>query len=167
MKIKAISLWQPWASLIAVGAKKYETRSWVSNHRGPLLICAAQRGMSKQDFFTMVLASPAIRKALRPLIDYPEELEITSYLWTHLLERDLPFGKAVAIAYQTGCYRTEDFINNPEVYPLSENERAFGNFSPGRYAWKLENVRAIEPFTVKGRQGLFEVEIPDNLLNSK
>lgn len=35
----------------------------------------------------------------------------------------------------------------------------FGDFSPGRYAWKLENVRAIDPFPVKGRQGLFEVEI--------
>jgi hypothetical protein len=26
--MKAITLWQPWASLIAIGAKKYETRSW-------------------------------------------------------------------------------------------------------------------------------------------
>ena len=26
--MKAISLWQPWASAIAVGAKRYETRGW-------------------------------------------------------------------------------------------------------------------------------------------
>lgn len=26
--MRAITLWQPWASLVAVGAKKYETRSW-------------------------------------------------------------------------------------------------------------------------------------------
>ena len=42
MKIKAISLWQPWANLIAVGAKKYETRSWKTNYRGALLICASR-----------------------------------------------------------------------------------------------------------------------------
>ena len=26
--MKAISLWQPWASLIAAGVKPYETRHW-------------------------------------------------------------------------------------------------------------------------------------------
>lgn len=31
--MKAISLWQPWASLMAVGAKRYETRSWGTLYR--------------------------------------------------------------------------------------------------------------------------------------
>ena len=34
--MKAPSLWQPWASAIAVGAKRVETRSWPTNYRGPL-----------------------------------------------------------------------------------------------------------------------------------
>lgn len=33
--MKAISLWQPWASAIAVGAKRVETRSWATKYRGP------------------------------------------------------------------------------------------------------------------------------------
>ncbi len=40
--MKAITIWQPWASLIACGAKKYETRSWATNYRGPIAIHAAR-----------------------------------------------------------------------------------------------------------------------------
>ena len=41
--MKALTLWQPWASLIAVGAKTIETRSWSTKYRGPLAIHAAKR----------------------------------------------------------------------------------------------------------------------------
>lgn len=41
--VKAISLWEPWASLMRSGAKTVETRSWYTSYRGPLLICAAKR----------------------------------------------------------------------------------------------------------------------------
>ncbi|MBP0020973.1 MAG: ASCH domain-containing protein, partial [Cyanobacteria bacterium SBLK] len=34
MAAKAISLWQPWASLIAMGRKKFETRHWSTDYRG-------------------------------------------------------------------------------------------------------------------------------------
>jgi hypothetical protein len=39
--MKAISLFQPWASLIMLGYKSYETRSWATKHRGPLAIAAS------------------------------------------------------------------------------------------------------------------------------
>jgi hypothetical protein len=41
--MKALSLWQPWASLIALGVKTIETRGWATKYRGPLAIHAAQR----------------------------------------------------------------------------------------------------------------------------
>ena len=34
--MKAISLWQPWASAVSVGSKRIETRHWSTNHRGPI-----------------------------------------------------------------------------------------------------------------------------------
>jgi len=40
--MKALSIRQPWAWLIIKGEKPIENRSWVSNHRGPLLIHASQ-----------------------------------------------------------------------------------------------------------------------------
>lgn len=43
--MKAISLWEPWASAMAMGAKRIETRSWPTSYRGPLLICASKRPM--------------------------------------------------------------------------------------------------------------------------
>ena len=38
----ALSVKQPWASLIASGKKSIETRSWTTSYRGPILICSGQ-----------------------------------------------------------------------------------------------------------------------------
>lgn len=46
--MKALSIRQPWASMIARGEKTIETRTWRTDHRGDLLICASaspQTGM--------------------------------------------------------------------------------------------------------------------------
>ncbi len=40
--IKAISLWQPWASLVAAHVKRHETRHWSTEYRGLLAIHAAK-----------------------------------------------------------------------------------------------------------------------------
>lgn len=41
--MKALSIRQPWASLIAEGSKTIEVRSWPTKYRGPLLICAGKK----------------------------------------------------------------------------------------------------------------------------
>lgn len=138
MKIKAISIWQPWASLIAVGAKKYETRSWHPHYRGLLLICSSIR-------------KTALINLAR---DYPEVLRVVSRKM--MRPSDFPLGMAVAIADLVTTIQTH------RITPIGvDDEFTLGDFSPGRYAWKLENVRAIDPFPVKGRQGLFDVELPE------
>ncbi len=43
--MKAITIWQPWASLLACGAKQYETRSWATSYRGPIAIHAAKKNV--------------------------------------------------------------------------------------------------------------------------
>lgn len=48
--MKAISLWQPWASLMGAGSKTIETRGWKTNYRGDLLICSTKNGLSKKAF---------------------------------------------------------------------------------------------------------------------
>lgn len=42
MNMKAISLWQPWASLIREGKKTIETRRWYTHFRGDLVICSTK-----------------------------------------------------------------------------------------------------------------------------
>lgn len=39
--MKALSVRQPWTSLIASGRKTIEVRSWRTHYRGPLVICAS------------------------------------------------------------------------------------------------------------------------------
>jgi len=41
--MKALSIRNPWATLIAQGKKTIELRSWATTHRGPLLICATKK----------------------------------------------------------------------------------------------------------------------------
>ena len=60
--MKAISLWQPWATLIAVGAKRLETRSWESRYQGELAIHAAKRWTADEQ--DLIQASP-FREALQ------------------------------------------------------------------------------------------------------
>jgi hypothetical protein len=132
--MKALSLWQPWASLIAIGAKRYETRSWPTRYRGPLLICAAK---------TMN------REVQRALLDVEIQKAMVGAGITII-----PFGMAVCLVDLVGCTRTEHLT--PEQIGT---DRRFGDFSLGRFAWKLENVRKVPPFAVKGKQGLFDVPL--------
>ena len=41
--MKALSLWQPWASAIALGHKRIEPRHWTTSYRGLIAIHAAKR----------------------------------------------------------------------------------------------------------------------------
>ena len=43
--MKALSVKQPWANLIASGQKTIETRLWRTDYRGPLLICSSKKPM--------------------------------------------------------------------------------------------------------------------------
>jgi activating signal cointegrator 1 len=52
--ILAISLWQPWASFIAIGVKPYETRHWVPNRRvigQRIAIHAAKKPIPREEIF--------------------------------------------------------------------------------------------------------------------
>jgi activating signal cointegrator 1 len=135
--MKAISLWQPWASLIAIKAKKVETRSWYTSYRGELLICAAKTVNSPyRDYYYSL-----------PVIPMISETEPVPF-------EDLPRGKAVAKVQLIDCVKmTRKMINE-----TPENEKLVGDWKVGRFAMILDDIQAIEPFYVKGQQGLFEVD---------
>jgi ASCH domain-containing protein len=40
--MRALSVRQPFANLIACGRKRIELRSWTTDYRGPLVICAGR-----------------------------------------------------------------------------------------------------------------------------
>lgn len=147
--MKAISLWEPYASLIRTGAKKFETRSWATKYRGELLICAAKR----KRIYELIhyLCMQPFQRGLAPLLGKP--LMMSGGYFGGVKIEHLYFGKAVAIVDLVDCKRTDD-LTLEDI----DAEQHFGDFSLGRYAWKMVLKEAIEPFPVKGKQGFFDVE---------
>lgn len=158
--MKALSLWQPWASAIAVGSKRIETRSWPTSYRGPLAIHAAKR--CPKDEMLRYSSSWTWCGALRPC---------GLRMGGKTLEELIPFGAIVAIAQLVDCRPTDSFTQAeldtvrlpqgeaPTFYTWTE--RMMGDFGLGRFGWVLEGVRPIDPIIVVGRQGIFNV--PDEL----
>lgn len=155
--MKALTLTQPWAQLVTLGAKKIETRSWSTNYRGPLAIHAAKSfpGQAQQLCF---------REPFRSLLAGYVKLGET-YLGQH----KFPLGCILATCELVGVDRLGPWIDDPARQPirwggtriplfeLTAQERAFGDFSEGRYAWFLANVVALpEPIPVRGALGLWD-----------
>lgn len=144
-RIKAVSLWEPWASLMAIGAKKIETRSWHTSYRGPLLICAAKRRNLSELYHT---------GRGWPMWCY-RDLGLDPYglLSTRDLDAVLSYGKAVCTVELVDCRPTTELS-------VTDLERGFGDFSAGRYGWVTRGVVRLKPFPVKGKRGLFDVIWP-------
>lgn len=142
--MKALTLTQPWASLVILGAKRFETRKWKTAHRGPLAIHAA-RGF------------PEAAKALAVREPFQQAL-----FGSHdPCPEVLPFGALLGVVEVAGCCRTEEVAAAKDAE--HSVELAFGDFTPGRYAWELRLLkRFAEPIPVAGHLGLWDV--PDKLL---
>jgi hypothetical protein len=139
--MKALSVMQPWATLIGLGAKRIETRSWSTSYRGPLAIHASGR-MSREA--AMSLREPHIREALAAGGYHPGSGPASNQF-------RLPLGKVIAVV---------TLVDVQHIMPgnvPSEPERSFGDYTPGRFAWSLQDVRLLpEPVDAKGALGLWE-----------
>lgn len=149
--MKGLVLWQPYASLMALEKKRFETRPWSTAYRGPVLICAAKGGLSKKKLLDL-LDKPEFQEALRPIMagrQFSNRRPAVDYALA------LPYGAPLAVAELRHCQRTESL--SPEQY---QAEAVFGNFSPGRYAWEFGDVRRLPlhpPILMPGRQRLFDI----------
>jgi hypothetical protein len=155
--MKALTILQPWASLIPAGAKTIETRSWATKYRGPLAIHA---GQSKE--YSLLVRHTPFYEAL-----CQDKNSIVCYEWDNMPD-SLPFGAVIAIADLIDCLKVVVRVslkigdekrvaavleNNIKVFG---NELEFGDYTIGRYAWVLTNVRKINPVPAKGKQRLWE-----------
>jgi len=78
--------------------------------------------------------------------------------------RDLPFGEAIAIVDLVDIFRTDFFARAS----AGQYEFDYGDFAPGRFAWKLENVRPLaRGWEIRGHQQLFNVELPTRILEGR
>lgn len=132
--MKALSLKEPWASLIAAGIKRIETRSWRTGYRGPLFIHASKTPVDRKGPQIQTLLELLPSRALQP-----------GFVVCRCVLRDcLPMDRK--------------FLAQIEQNPV---EKLCGEYALGRWAWILEQVQPIEkPFPAKGSLGLWN--LPDS-----
>lgn len=137
--MKALTVWQPWASLLAQGVKRHETRSWTTDYRGRLAIHAAKRVPRTRELRLPGMVTAMLDAGLRDEDDW-------SGGW------ELPLGKVLAVAELVDVHEVDQEL----VHRISDRERRLGDFSRGQYAWELEIVRRLDPpVPVRGNQRLW------------
>lgn len=168
--MKALSLYQPWATFVALGAKTVETRSWGTRHRGPVAICASKNEVElnaeRGDYpFRLWREARAIDPRLGDL-EVPNERQGG---WR--------FGTVHAVATLVDCFRCGEWwastdplmrlvarreeeagLIPPEGVAIPKVDFVLGDLSAGRFAWVLRDVRALRhPVPVRGKQYLFDL----------
>jgi len=143
--VRTLTFRDPWGTLVALGAKQIETRSWPTPHRGPLAIHIAK-----------TLPPEAQACCDEPL--FRQALEASGYHWQPGVAHNpwgLPLGQVVAVAW------LDEVQQITSAFQVEEPERSFGLFSPGRYAWIFSEVyRLAAPLPVRGSLGVWEWHPP-------
>ncbi|GHO51410.1 hypothetical protein [Ktedonospora formicarum] len=133
--LKALTLTEPWCSLMRYGAKGVETRSWTTQYRGPVALHAAKTLPKQLD---AICELPAFAKVLKEHGHYREK---TMFPW-----KLFPVGKVLAIGMLEEIVRTEQIVAN-----LDASEVAFGDYTSGRYAWRFSAIYPLKtPIPVQG-----------------
>lgn len=174
--MKVLTLHQPWASLIALGVKSIETRSWSTKYRGPLAIHAGAkkpRNVWAQD--TPDVYDPI---AMGRYLEISEDVHGTGsflYEWRgslgaivatctlvdvvpmwapNLVER--PGLGGVLVGTTTDPDRLLAWRPGHKAEPADvTDQRPYGDFTAGRFAWLLADVMPVDPpVAFKGGQGL-------------
>ena len=148
----AISLWQPWASLIAEGIKVQETRNWAPPKHligERIAIHAAKRRLTKAEL-----------RELPSMIHHD-----MSVRYGHFWEEDVPYGAVVATAELGGACRVvgKDKMLGLEGRLIYTNEPCrlfsdiYGDYSVGRIIWWLKDIEKFqEPVPAAGKQGFWD-----------
>jgi len=134
MDIRCISLMEPWASLVALGYKRIETRGWATAYRGPLGIHASMSTEFLKDGFLDKLCERA-GLLFRFGPDYP---------W--------PFGRILSVSDLQGCIRTDLMRSHPDPRELALGDFSF-TYERKRYGFILSPPKLL-PESVPHRGSL-------------
>jgi activating signal cointegrator 1 len=143
--MKAITIWQPYATLIMLGLKQYETRSWSTEYRGPLVIHAAKRWDEECDFDCIRVTELLQNETFTAASLGDERLRL------FYMPMGETLGKALGVVDLKSCEHRHD--------GGSDFENAVGHFGPGRFGWECDRPRLFEePIRHQGKQGLWTPE---------
>ena len=139
----ALTIWQPWAELIIMGYKGFETRIWKPYYSSQRIAihAAAYKRLPHEIYMEIAEA-----------IGIPPEKYNGS--WLYYMEHGIPedsFGAVIGTASIGRVLKTSEAIK-----VVSEREKALGDYSPRRYAWELLDVQRFKkPIKARGQQGLW------------
>ena len=159
MRIKAITLWQPWAALMAAEHKRIETRGWKPSpgqlQPGDLLTIHAAKSTKGDYYCNQDPIRAHLTEAGYQLVRREwrlRNMECASGRW------NLPLGAVLCIArYEGACPVTHIESNTA----WREGERPLGDYTHGRWGWVTSMVlRLPEPIQAKGAQGIWQWEVP-------
>lgn len=149
--MKAISIWQPHASLLLHGPKNYETRSW----RVPRSVAGTRVAIhaAKADGDLLDIAAYALD---RQGGDIDEHMDA-------YLRAILAAGYRTCGEMPRGCIIGSVLLHDSVPAELAWDHNNFGDFSAGRFAWPVSERRVLaSPIPFRGMQGFFDV--PDDML---
>lgn len=165
--MKALTIQQPWASLIVSGDKQYETRSWKTDYRGPIAIHAGKQ--TDPNVFQFLLCPVKTTATLAACGILPQKLKELPHgaviatadlvnIWRIVYHPGTDVDKAKHIPFGAESLTCDKHAPDFDAYFVpTEKEIALGHWTPGCYAWELANVKILpEPIPAKGRQGLWE-----------
>ena len=176
--MKALTIRQPWAALIVQGIKTIETRGWNTNYRGPLAIHAGagvdirrREALTVGDFEVTndtLRGSEFPQLLMRGPLAWPYRLPLGAIVAMCELVDVLPIFAQDAEDAEGPCvingvgleeWTGQDYWGEADEHDIT-SQRPYGDFTPGRFAWMLENVKPCEPIPAKGKQGLWNWEKP-------
>lgn len=138
--MKAITLWQPWASLWLTTRKVHETRCWATKHRGEIAVHAA--------------ASPIRHGNISRELAMICEDEFGGH-WG----MDLPRGCIIGVVNLEDC----KLMGQDAVSPINADDYFCGDWSPDRFAWRRgEFLKLAIPLAIRGKQRIWNG--PENVL---
>lgn len=151
--MKAISLWQPWASLIVHGAKSIETRGYQTKVRGRIAIHSTKReDVSARG---LIISDP-------DFVQFFRSIKVNGQTWSGHVYDALPRGCILGTVELYGCVPVESFRDILPAglkFNISNQEYSFGNYEPGRFGWLLRDPILFDtPIPFKGAQGFWNWE---------
>jgi len=171
--MKAFTIYQPWASLLACGAMTYETHTWPTYYRGLVAIHAAEK--EPQWFYDVlpVEIKSAILEVLYPLYASWDDVPCGSIIATAELvecrlivrgtrtgiDREGRISLGTELIAPEGSKMKKRRLRPGEYAAAPECEKVFGDWTPGRYAYKYNNIRMLpNPIPAKGDRGFWDWE---------
>lgn len=136
--MKALTIQQPWASLIAHEFKCYETRSWFTRHMGDILIHAGLgRSPAGEELWAWLKREGWLGVGMLPDCSFDA----------------LPRGVILAQVTLVDCC---DASRVKLAFSEGSIERHLGDYTR-RYAWLLSVRRVFkQPIPARGQQGLWD-----------